>query len=153
MIHAWRDEKEVRCEELGHRARRDKELVYSPQGTLEHAPPDMPGSPQHGRVQGFKAAGFYFGEADWVRRQLTKKAASMLAPLDHVDQLRDVGDVGGVRPDQARDRHLHHQQHAPLLAARAAHRLHHGGATAAAGRGVPARLHDGVPGRTVGEVV
>jgi hypothetical protein len=92
-IFAWRAEKESRCEALGHRARREKELTYSPQGTLEHAPPDMPGSPQYGRVQGFKAAGFYVGEADWVRRQLVQKAASLLAPLDRVDQMVDVGDV------------------------------------------------------------
>ena len=65
-IHSWRAEKERRCEPLGHQARRDKELTFSPQGALEHAPPDMPGSPKHpqGRVQGFKAAGFYIGDDD-----------------------------------------------------------------------------------------
>ena len=92
-MFAWCAEKESRCLALGHRARREKELTYSPQSSLDHAPPNMPGSPQRGRVPGFKAAGFYIGEAEWVRRRLAEKATSLLAPLDRVDQMGDVGDV------------------------------------------------------------
>ena len=90
---AWRDEKERRCVELGHRARLDKEVCYSPTGTLEGAPDDMPGSPAMGRGRGIKAAGYYIGDDEWVRRQLSLKAEKLVKPLDDIDRLRDVGDV------------------------------------------------------------
>ena len=92
-LFAWRAAKEAVCVPLGHRARRDKEACWSLSGTLEHAPNDMPGSPASGRLQGFKAASLYVGETEWVRRQLAAKAASLLGPLDRVDQLQDAGDV------------------------------------------------------------
>ena len=53
----------------------------------------MPGSPASGRLQGLKAASLYIGETEWVRRQLAAKAASLLGPLDRVDQLQDAGDI------------------------------------------------------------
>ena len=87
--------KEAACLRLGHRARKDKELCFSPASEMEHAPASMPGSPRHhaGRLDGFKGVGCYFGKRDWVRAQLTTKAQKLYRPLDRVDAMCDCGDV------------------------------------------------------------
>ena len=64
-------------------------------GDLEHAPANVPGSPRHpdGRVRGFKALGFYFGDVNWVRERLHSKAVKLYSPLDRVDEMGDSEDV------------------------------------------------------------
>ena len=96
---SWREDKEQSCAPLGHVARHDKELCWSPTSDLAHAPADLAGSPRHpgGRLGGFKIVGCYFGERDWRRRQLATKVAARLSPLDAIDQMTDVGDVENSR--------------------------------------------------------
>ena len=95
-LYKWAAAKVKACAPLGHKTRLDKEFCYSPEGDLEHAPPDLPGSPRHpgGRLSGFKGVGAYVsGQPDWARRQLRNRALKQLLPLDHVDAMRDSGDV------------------------------------------------------------
>ena len=76
-------------------ARHDKECCYSTRGDLAHAPASLPGSPRHpdGRLQGFKGVGCFYGNAEWVRQQLTLKMQRLYAPLDNVDNMQDSGDI------------------------------------------------------------
>ena len=94
-LYAWRSDKEKACSPLGHTARHDKEACWSAEGTLEHAPADLPGSPLHpgGRLQGFKGVGCFFGEPDWVRLQLHAKMVKLYGPLDSIDKISDGGGV------------------------------------------------------------
>ena len=80
-IYRWRDLKEEKCGRLGHVARHDKECCYSTRGDLAHAPASLPGSPRHpdGRLQGFKGVGCFYGNAEWVRQQLTLKMQRLYA--------------------------------------------------------------------------
>ena len=99
-LYAWSAAKEEACAPLGHTNRLDKEWCWSPESTLEHAPPDLPGSPAHkdGRRRGFKAAGCFFGDPDWARAELCSLMVGKYdAPLRAIDAMRDVGDVGNSR--------------------------------------------------------
>ena len=91
--------RERACAALGHSARRDKELCFSAQGDLAHAPRDLPGSPRHrdGRLEGFKAVGCYFGDPNWARQQMLGKMVKSFKPLDRVDAMRDAEGVENSR--------------------------------------------------------
>ena len=74
----------------------EKVVVYSPKGSLSHAPAHLSGSPSHpnGRIMGFKCVGGFIAEPSepgraWQSSQLHAKLSSRLAPLNVLSSLRD----------------------------------------------------------------
>ena len=79
-----------------------KVVAYSPEGNMEEAPADIPGSALHpdGVVCGFKCVGAFVGESGWCAAQLDAKLQKRLSNLDNIDKLADSEGITNTRQFQ-----------------------------------------------------